>query len=432
MNETPTNFWKQPLRGPVRLLACLALAVAVTFIIVYGIALGTGMTTGGSERVAFALIVSLVMVGLVTAGVLAVRWLCSWRNLRRALFGAACVLTLLVLAYAEENWRGHHAWQKHRRQWEAKGEKFGSAAMVPPAVPDEKNFALTPLLKPVLDLTQGPTGVVWHDTNGIARLEKISADLSPNRNTNDHLVLGSLEKGTFADLRACAEFYRGNTNYPQCANSGPAAETILVALGKFDAELQELHQAALSRPYARFPVQWEFEPPWAILLPHLARVKMLTTLVQVRATAELEAGRSPEAFEDWKLGWRLSDSIHQEPILIDHLVRVATLAIDLQTLREGLLRHAWTEAQLAELESHLNSVDLLAEYKLAMRGERALTTGGLDYLRRQGFRNNPMDYLGTDGGVARTGLGFNLMPSGWFYQNMLTMSELFQDYTLST
>jgi hypothetical protein len=153
----------------------------------------------------------------------------------------------------------------------------------------------------------------------------------------------------------------------------------------------------------------------------------------VRAIAELELGRTTEAFTNLKVGFRLSDSIRDEPLLIDHLVRIATLAINLQTVREGLVRHAWTDAQLAELETHLASMNLLAEYKLGMRGERAFSTAGLDWLRRQGFRTDVMNYIGDEegGGASVPNFGFNPFPSGWFYQNMLAISRTHQDFTLA-
>lgn len=147
--------------------------------------------------------------------------------------------------------------------------------------------------------------------------------------------------------------------------------------------------------------------------------------------AALEAHRPAEVFADLKLGFRISDSIREEPLLIDHLVRIAALGINLQTVREGLVRHAWTDAQLAELEKYLASLDLLAEYKLSQRGERALTTGGLDYLRRQGLRTDPMMYLSSDEGASAFGGTFSLIPSGWYYQNMLSMSQMHQDFTLA-
>ena len=65
---------------------------------------------------------------------------------KRTIFGLACLVTLIALFYAEEDWRGWHAWNKFKREWEAKGEKFDFADFVPPPVPDDQNFALTPIV----------------------------------------------------------------------------------------------------------------------------------------------------------------------------------------------------------------------------------------------------------------------------------------------
>lgn len=430
MSETPPSLWKRPWNSPARVLAWFALLVGATFPLLCGIALLTGQHTRSPGWVLTALLASVVLSVVVAALFFFLRWLWSWKNLLRFLFVILCLITIVALFYAEENWRGKHAWQTYRAQLEAKGEKFSLAALAPPPVPDDRNLALAPLLRPATDFTQGANGVVWHDTNGLARLESISTQLFPGRFTNDHLVLGSLEKGTFADLPACAAFYRGNTNYPQAPADASPAETILVALGRFAPEFQQLREAAAARPDCRFPTHYDVEPPWSILLPHLARMKALTTFTHVRAVAELQAGRSADAFDDLKLGLRFSDSLKGEPLLISHLVRIATLTINLQTLREGLLRHAWTDPQLAELATHLASEDLLTDYELAMRGERALETGGVEFLGRQGFRTNPFDYLGSDDESPGPPFCGNAFPSGWFYQNMLTMARAFEDFAL--
>ena len=405
----------------------------IFLVILYSLVMSSPGVRGWS-LVASAFVLAVVATGLGVLALLFGRWLCRWRNLRRVLFILACLVTLIALAYAEENWRGRRAWQRHRQECEAKGEKFSLAALAPPPVPDEKNFALTPLLKSALDFVhvQGSEGLVWPDSNAMARLNNMSAELrpQPSRRTNDHLVLGNLEKGTFADLSACAEFYRGNTNYPQAAETVSAPERILFALGRFDSELKELREAAASRPYGRFPIRYDEEPPWAILLPHLAHIKALTILTCVRATAELEFGRSADALQDLKVGFRLSDCIHEEPILIDHLVRLSTLEIDLQTVREGLLRHAWNDAQLATIETNLASLNFLAEYKLALSGERACSTDGIDFMRRQGFRSDPLAYVYEEGNAPHFSPGFNPFPSGWFYQNMLTVSREFETHNL--
>jgi len=220
------------------------------------------------------------------------RWLFSWRILRRCSITIVGVVTLIVLFYTVEDWRGKRAWEARKRYWEAKGEKFSIAQLAPPPVPNEQNFALTPLLKPLLEYTRGPQGTVWQDTNGLARVEALSADLSDGRDRRKRAALGGLEAGTFADLQTCWEFYRGNTNYPQPATPGTAAADILLALGKFDPEIRELREAAFTRPYSRFPLEYDCQPGWYILLRHLAVVKKLCQLVHMRALARLELGQS--------------------------------------------------------------------------------------------------------------------------------------------
>ncbi len=429
MNEKPTCIWTRPWSGPAKTLAWVAVLASVAFLVIWICSLVLEPNLSWVERMLAATLGAVFLAGVIAGLITFFRWVWCWRNFQRFLFGVACVATLIALVFAEENWRGHHAWQKHLREWEANGEPFTFDAVNPRAVPDDKNFALTPLLKPVYEYTQGTNGLVWNDTNGLARLQNTRADLTDGRQTNDHLVLGKLEQGTYTDLGACWEFYRGNTNYPQAPAGATPAQGIIFALAKLDPQIQELREAATTRPDARFPIHYEYEPTWAILLPHLAHVKGLTGLCEVRAIAQLAAGDSAKAFDELKLGLRLSDSLREEPLLIDHLVRIATLALDLQTIREGLARHAWSDAQLAELEVKLGGMDLLAEYKNAMRGERVLGTKGLDFVRRHGFRSEGMNYIANEDGASSTVMSSPL-PSGWFYQNMLTISRLCQTYTL--
>ena len=250
---------------------------------------------------------------------------------------------------------------KNPGQWEAKGESFDFSALLPPPVPEAENFAQTPLLKPLYEFTTSP--VVWRDTNTLTRLHEISANLSNAHNRSpDEFKLGNLEQGTLPTWPALAAFYRENTNYPQAAASAtPGGKRFWVtALGKFDAQLGELREAAASPAFVRFDIHYDKEPVSTILLPHLSVIKGCIILTSARATAELEAHRSADAVADLKLGFRLADSITNEFFLIDHLVRIAGLSINLQTVREGLHRNAWTDAQLAELESYLAGLDVLA------------------------------------------------------------------------
>ena len=69
---------------------------------------------------------------------------CRWRVMRRWLFVVACLATLTGLFYAVEDWRGKRAWEKCRRELEAKGEVLDWNAYIPAPVPDEQNIFKAP------------------------------------------------------------------------------------------------------------------------------------------------------------------------------------------------------------------------------------------------------------------------------------------------
>ena len=70
--------------------------------------------------------------------------LLSWRVMRRWLFVAACLATLIGLFYAVEDWRGRRAWEKCRRELEAKGAVLDWSAYIPAPVLDEENVFKAP------------------------------------------------------------------------------------------------------------------------------------------------------------------------------------------------------------------------------------------------------------------------------------------------
>jgi hypothetical protein len=367
-----------------------------------------------------------------------IRKLFTRRFWKWALIILACITALIALFYTEEDLRGKWAWENYKRTWEAKGEKFDLVSLAPPPVPDDQNFAMTPLLKPILDYESVSMPTLsdperedhfrWRDTNGYDRAQSINAYLNNSEVHTNELVLASLEQGTFTDLESVRAFYRGNTNYPQPTESKSPAEDILVALGKFHVEFKELQEASATRPYSRFPVEYDYKIPSSIILPHLVVVKRISVCAELRAIAQLEMGHNKEAFTNLQLGFRLADSIQQEPILISHLVRIAFFHIELQAVREGLMRHAWSDAQLAKFEDYFGSTDLLTEYSRAMRGERAMNIGDVEFIRRRKWRfNQPVFFSGSNW----EDFIFRFSPSGWYRQNMLALSRLHENYTLA-
>src|SRR6185295_3447383 len=76
-----------------------------------------------------------------------VRWIGRALFSRKMAFAVIIFITLVALFYAEENFRGKRAWERYRKDAEARGIKLDFAAHVPPSIPDSENGANTPLIQ---------------------------------------------------------------------------------------------------------------------------------------------------------------------------------------------------------------------------------------------------------------------------------------------
>jgi hypothetical protein len=347
----------------------------------------------------------------------------------------------LSLFYTEEDWRGWHAWQKFQHECDAKGEKFDFASVVPPTVPDDKNFALTPIVFTSYGsmLTRDGKFIPYdkRDNNFVDRLKMSVAYNSDWPVTHGN---GDWQTAKMSDLKVWQNYYRTlvakKNEFPVSSQPQTPAQDVLLALSKYDSMIEELREAS-RLPYSRFPLNYDSEDPAEILLPHLAYLKRCSQVLQLRALAELQNGQSEKALDDVKLSLRLADSIHTEPFLISHIDRIAILNLTLQPIYEGLAEHKWSDAQLVILDLELSKLDFLADYKFAMHGEMGIKDGVVRYLQR-----HPGLYLSMLGDASNyghmsaaefmvaTAMHWHLVPSGWFYQNQLRCDRAFEVYYL--
>ncbi len=352
------------------------------------------------------------------------RWLFSWRGIRSLLIVLAWTATLMALLYGEENWRGRRAWNKYRQELEARGEQLDYKAFIPKPVPDEQNFAATALI----DSWFIKRTARWEDDFSRAVLHL------PSRAKNDRSSRGFLDlpgwEIAFSAIRP------GELKAPQKLESnkpGPelwakAAPAVLEDLKKSEAYLEELRTAS-RRPHCRYPVIYDLENPWGILIPHLASVKEACQRLQIRACAELAAGQSEQALEDVKLMLYLADSLKEEPFLISYLVRLAGLHIAIQPLWEGLAEHRWSEAQLQELQKRFQPYNFLADMNRPLSSERAAGILTVDLIKKKGLGllvtiAGPGSPTPSDRQIAN--LGGLLIPCGWYYLEKANYCRLYQ------
>jgi hypothetical protein len=202
---------------------------------------------------------------------------------------------------------------------------------------------------------------------------------------------------------------------------------VLEALKTNDAIFAELRTAS-RRPYSRYPIVYNLDDPWGILLPHLARIKVACLRLQLRACAELAEGRNDAAFEDVKLMLSHADSLKGEPTLISCLIRMACVQIAVQPVWEGLAQHAWSEAQLQELQSRFRQFDFVSELRQSLAVERAAAILTADLLARNKYSLDTLGGLGPNDPKVD---GLMLMisriaPRGWYQREKLSYCRLQQ------
>ena len=356
-------------------------------------------------------------------------WLFGWRMIRRYLFALVCLATLLALYYAEENWRGRRVWNKYRSELEARGAQLDYRAFIPKPVPDDQNFASTPFIKSWFlkePVSPGGTGKPWPD-DYIRVGQRVSTLNSTEDGDRQFMNLVAWGMGFDAvrsgELKPNQEFKSDKLDLESRAGAAPA---VLEGLKGSEIVLAEL-RAASQRPYSRYPLVYDLDNPWGILLPHLANAKGACQRLQLKACAELAAGQSGPAFEDVKLALYLADSVGDEPFLVSFLIRLACFRVATQPIWEGLAEHRWSEAQLQQLQTRLQRYNFFADLNRPLEGERAAGILTVDLLIRKKYRLSELSGPGDSNDGDLADCIARVAPSGWYYLEQLNYCRLYQD-----
>ncbi len=347
------------------------------------------------------------------------RALFTWRNTRRVVFSGAIVATLIAAFYTVENWRGRRAWMQARQALAERGETLELSEFIPPPVPDEQNFALAEYWKkPRPDYGLNP--------------RTIGSGVFMN-----WYVSGEMAAGIPIDLRAWQQYYRearvqevaylkrfpkivANDQFPLPDAPGSPAECVLLAAGVYKGALDELREAAL-RPKSRFPLR--YEDGFRMRCPHVSDIYGPIRLLYLHGAAELECGRTEQAFADVKLQFRLAGAIENEPQFMAHGTRVSIIEMMLSTVWEGAARHQWSDAQLADMQGELERLDFLADFDRGIRFQRLQAAQTFEYMKQTRdvgyFRELAPHSLGGPW-MKRHQVWeriYRYMPAGWFDQN---------------
>jgi hypothetical protein len=381
----------------------------------------------------------LVQINLILAtfflGLLGVLSVAAWRHgfgwffSRRALRFYAWllvgVISVIVLFYAEESWRGKRAWAALQREAAARGESLELSSVIPPPVPDDQNFALAPGVPKLIEPNSLP---FYHG----------GPDKWPAAQFN-----WALQQPI--DLAAWQTFFRrhplttSNTTTDNVSRlafpvgpepQAPAAD-VLLALSRYDSALAVL-RAANQRPKVRYPFAYDYG--WfALAGPYGSPAENIYAAVHIlclRAVAELAQDQSEAALQDTLLALRLADSFRQEPYDQLHRSRAAMLRFCLQPVWEGLAGHRWNEAQLFTLQQRFADMDPLPEFRVWARGETLLMMNLADQFHAflKGRDSVWGDRLASAEDSDRFWVWFFrvVYPVGWLYQDKVWIYRFYE------
>jgi hypothetical protein len=312
--------------------------------------------------------------------------------IKRLLLIAVSIVTLVTLFYSWTNWWGARKLSAALAMLRDKNEPTRFEDLVPRPVPDADNVAAAPVFQEVFaserDSRLGKLDLPWKKITGKPESGESSI----------HFVARFLNPHFKGDDQA-------------------AGELVLKSLAPSAPLLEEVAQA-VRRPGVCWPL--DYSKGFGMRLPHISAMVNISRIFQGRVQAELAAGRPDNAFQDVQTLLALARAAGSSPCLVTVHVAIKILDHTSQVISDGLERHAWTDAQLADLSSELSRIDLLARLPDGLRFERALKLQiDLNDLKRE--------VLSSETGIPLRAAA-TLWPEGWINEDKAACIGTIQRY----
>jgi hypothetical protein len=316
------------------------------------------------------------------------------------------VMSLIVLFYAVERWRGHRAWQ--RLEVEMRGEPLELRGLEPLPVAEEQNFAAVPVIAQWWDTTR--------ESAAPSPWQRLAARVGDSGE-------GAWEIQEPVNLEACLRQY-----LPSALDAGGPREVsaaeFLAAWEEFAPMLEELRAGAL-RTHARFELPYDRGMFDTGLGHRVALFEAIGRAFRLSAVAALRAGKPAVALSEVEHLLRISELVEQEPLL--ERQRLGLLRAAIQPIWEGIRQSQWSEAQLSVLQASLERPNLLVEYRRAVRKECLLLVDMCEKLFPVRSPVPAMD-LADDQAGRMLVMGMRwFYPSGWLLQNQVGLYHLSRD-----
>jgi hypothetical protein len=333
-----------------------------------------------------------------------------WKWSLRAFFVLVCLVTLLALVIAEENFRTQRALDNYQQAAQARGIALTFSELSPPPVSDDQNFAMSPLLRLMYEPSGGKSKQAAQDKKALWATLDLPSDASGIQPR-----YGDWQSGQRFDVKAWAA-YLGQPG-------------VIAALKRYEAPLAEI-SAVSRRPYSRFPINYDNQPNFFL---NIQTIIELVNVYQFRAYAEFSTGQTEAAAQDTITLLRVANAGEAEPVMLSALTRVGALNRPLAVLWQGLAAHCWSDSQLSALQAELQQIDLFPQLPRALNGNCIFFAGGmeqfmaLDFTKRLDQLQKALFYKRSTSSLS---LGLSIAPRFVFNQACLTCDHYYDQFVL--
>ena len=349
------------------------------------------------------------------------------------------LITPLAMLVTEENVRGQLAWKRERAQLVAQGERLTFREIFGPEIPAADNAGAAPIFRPFFDydpsafaggpITDSESALIGQSSNAVARIKEavfVPYNYLPDkpegpavypRHQENMADWSAAYRKLVASPRKDEPSWKTELKLPA---PGDPARDVLAGLAPGDAVVAEMCAAA-TRPRAQFAVRWG--EGFTASLPLLTILRSAQQNLKLRCVAHLALGETDAAFTDATNALNVAELLREEPFLISQLVPIAQGALVISTLWEGLVKHRWTDAQLAVFQERLGRMDYLQRLVRAFEGERA---NGIVYLDKLITGPPATGRAGEKGGAGFARVG-RLIPLGMLRQNQVAETRYYTD-----
>ena len=285
---------------------------------------------------------------------------------KRRLINLLVLVILVAFFYAEENWRGKHAWENCKRELEAQGQPLDWNAYISPDVPGNQNFF------------EAPRMAEWF--------------VGPS---------------TFNELTAHLQ----NIETDSTITNKMAAVKYLAWSDQFTPDFDLIRQA-LKRPYAR--MEGNYSIGIKIPMQNEMTIRVLARTLAQRANCDLLLGQAGQALREETLLHDMGRILEGGPITIPAAMDNADILTGfyVRPIASGMQLHSWTQPQLVALQRQLAGINLEPIIAECLKEEPAALCQWCEINQSSKIFWNIK--------------AVPFWPHGWIYQNMANIAMLYR------